>query len=135
MSDASPLPAGSLPEPVAAAYDPADEFSLLAVEAELFGIEADIQPGERIWFEAGDGGRLSGLRWGSEPPELVLLHGSGLNAHTWDRPSPPSAGPRSPSTCPATVTRRGATTAITAPAPTPDRWPRRSPHSRRAPGP
>lgn len=84
MSDASPLPAGSLPEPVAAAYDPADEFSLLAVEAELFGIEADIQPGERIWFEAGDGGRLSGLRWGSEPPELVLLHGSGLNAHTWD---------------------------------------------------
>lgn len=27
---------------------------------------------------------ISFLRWGSEPAELVLLHGSGQNAHTWD---------------------------------------------------
>jgi len=27
---------------------------------------------------------LSALQWGSGPPELVLLHGGGQNAHTWD---------------------------------------------------
>ena len=31
-----------------------------------------------------DGYALSALRWGSEPPELVLLHGGAQNAHTWD---------------------------------------------------
>ncbi len=29
-------------------------------------------------------GELSALVWGSGAPELVLLHGAGLNAHTWD---------------------------------------------------
>lgn len=29
-------------------------------------------------------GRVSALVWGSEPPELVLLHGGAQNAHTWD---------------------------------------------------
>ena len=28
--------------------------------------------------------RLSALVWGTEPPELVLLHGGAQNAHTWD---------------------------------------------------
>ncbi len=32
-----------------------------------------------------DGGRkVSALVWGSEPPEMVFLHGGGQNAHTWD---------------------------------------------------
>jgi pimeloyl-ACP methyl ester carboxylesterase len=28
--------------------------------------------------------RLSLLKWGTEEPELVLLHGGGQNSHTWD---------------------------------------------------
>jgi pimeloyl-ACP methyl ester carboxylesterase len=31
-----------------------------------------------------DGRRLSALVWGDASPELVLLHGGGQNAHTWD---------------------------------------------------
>ncbi|MGZ4803429.1 MAG: alpha/beta fold hydrolase, partial [Acidimicrobiia bacterium] len=30
------------------------------------------------------GQHLSALRWGNGAPELVLLHGGGQNAHTWD---------------------------------------------------
>jgi pimeloyl-ACP methyl ester carboxylesterase len=35
-------------------------------------------------IEVGGGRRLSTLVWGDGDPELVLLHGSGQNAHTWD---------------------------------------------------
>src|SRR5438309_1521190 len=31
-----------------------------------------------------DGDVLSVVVWGDERPELVLLHGGGQNAHTWD---------------------------------------------------
>src|SRR3954447_3536977 len=31
-----------------------------------------------------DGDVLSVIEWGDERPELVLLHGGGQNAHTWD---------------------------------------------------
>lgn len=31
-----------------------------------------------------DGREISALKWGSAPPELVLLHGGAQNAHTWD---------------------------------------------------
>jgi pimeloyl-ACP methyl ester carboxylesterase len=34
--------------------------------------------------EVAPGRRLSALVWGSAPPSLVLLHGGGQNAHTWD---------------------------------------------------
>ena len=30
------------------------------------------------------GGELSGLRWADGEPSVVLLHGAGQNAHTWD---------------------------------------------------
>jgi esterase len=30
------------------------------------------------------GGTLSALRWGAGEPEVVLIHGGGQNAHTWD---------------------------------------------------
>ena len=39
---------------------------------------------ERVGVDAGDGQRLSALRWGASSPELVLLHGGAQNAHTWD---------------------------------------------------
>jgi pimeloyl-ACP methyl ester carboxylesterase len=67
------------------AFDPADEFSLLGEEAAEFGIAvAELPPVERITFDAANGVRLSALRWGGEHPQVVLLHGGGLNAHTWD---------------------------------------------------
>jgi pimeloyl-ACP methyl ester carboxylesterase len=35
-------------------------------------------------FEIGTDRRVSALVWGEGSPELVLLHGGGQNAHTWD---------------------------------------------------
>lgn len=32
----------------------------------------------------GDAGAVSMLRWGSDEPEVVFLHGGAQNAHTWD---------------------------------------------------
>jgi len=34
--------------------------------------------------DVGDGQHVSALVWGSAPPEVVLFHGGGQNAHTWD---------------------------------------------------
>ncbi len=39
---------------------------------------------ERVEVPLADGRALSALRWGTAPAELVLLHGGGQNAHTWD---------------------------------------------------
>lgn len=50
------------------------------VAAELGIDPAAVQPGRRIELPGG----LSALVWGTEPPELVFLHGGGQNAHTWD---------------------------------------------------
>ena len=38
----------------------------------------------RKFVIADDDRAVSALRWGSGPPELVLLHGGAQNAHTWD---------------------------------------------------
>lgn len=66
-------------------FDPADEFALLAEEADEFGIHVgSFPPVERVGFDASNGVRLSALRWGTTSPDVVLLHGGGLNAHTWD---------------------------------------------------
>ena len=64
--------------------DPADEFAWLPENAAEAGV-----PPERLLpvRRTGAGtahGRLSALRWGDGPQEVVLLHGGGQNAHTWD---------------------------------------------------
>lgn len=84
MNDDLPFPAGTFTPDIAVAYDPVDEFSLLIDEAAVFGISAEFQPVERVTFAATDGQQLSALKWGTTSPEIVLLHGGGLNAHTWD---------------------------------------------------
>src|SRR5947207_15945804 len=62
-----------------------DEFGLFHENAEEFGIELREPPAvERVSVDVGPAGRLSALRWGSSPPELVLAHGGAQNAHTWD---------------------------------------------------
>ena len=58
------------------------EFSFLAGQARALG--TPIPAVERLTLPLPDGRMLSALRYGDEPAEVTLLHGAGLNAHTWD---------------------------------------------------
>jgi pimeloyl-ACP methyl ester carboxylesterase len=63
-----------------------DEFGLFHENIAEFGLEvAEVPPVSRIDAIVGDQGRsVSALRWGSDEPEIVYLHGGAQNAHTWD---------------------------------------------------
>jgi len=62
-----------------------DEFSMFHENAEEVGLPWDGPPVvRRESLEVAPGRRLSALVWGEDPPELVLVHGGGQNAHTWD---------------------------------------------------
>jgi pimeloyl-ACP methyl ester carboxylesterase len=62
-----------------------EEFGLLHDNASEVGLDApDGVRVERVWVEIAPGRRLSAIRWGVGPPEMVLLHGGAQNAHTWD---------------------------------------------------
>src|SRR5271165_3697475 len=62
-----------------------DEFSLFHENAEEAGLPFDAPPVvRRESVEVAPGRRVSALVWGEAPPELVLVHGGGQNAHTWD---------------------------------------------------
>jgi pimeloyl-ACP methyl ester carboxylesterase len=63
-----------------------DEFALLHENAEEWGLPFTGRPlVARHTFERnGSGQQLSFIRWGTEPPDVVFLHGGGQNAHTWD---------------------------------------------------
>lgn len=64
-----------------------DEFGLLhdnASEAGLPAAVADRLAVRRAVVEAPSGNRVSGIVWGTEPPQVVFLHGGAQNAHTWD---------------------------------------------------
>lgn len=62
-----------------------DELGLFHENAEEAGLSWHGPPTvERVRVDAPSGHRLSGLRWGTEPPGIVLLHGGAQNAHTWD---------------------------------------------------
>jgi pimeloyl-ACP methyl ester carboxylesterase len=64
---------------------PYDEFSMLHENAAEFSLPFETAPAvERVTHTLHDGRVLSGLRWGTTPPEMVLLHGGAQNAHTWD---------------------------------------------------
>ncbi len=56
-----------------------DEFALLAENAAQAGVPGRLPAVQRI-----EHGAISALRWGTEPPRIVFLHGGGQNAHTWD---------------------------------------------------
>lgn len=61
-----------------------DEFAALAEEAAEFEISLSaLPPVERVEIPTSDG-PLSALRFGEGDPEVVFLHGVGLNAHTFD---------------------------------------------------
>lgn len=59
-----------------------DEFSYLPQQAQTLG--RPVPPVERLTITLPDGRELSALRYGDETPAITLLHGAGLNAHTWD---------------------------------------------------
>jgi pimeloyl-ACP methyl ester carboxylesterase len=64
---------------------PYDEFGLFHENAAEYGLPYDGPPTVRREFVPVDAERrLSALVWGTEPPELVFLHGGAQNAHTWD---------------------------------------------------
>lgn len=64
--------------------DSFDEFSFVADQASAAGITNPERVHERLSLTLADGRTLSALRWGTEAPRVTLLHGAGLNAHTWD---------------------------------------------------
>ncbi|HUY66171.1 MAG TPA: alpha/beta hydrolase [Acidimicrobiales bacterium] len=62
-----------------------DEFSMFADNAAEAGLPWKGQPAvSRQFVEVAPGRRVSALVWGTAPAEMVLLHGGGQNAHTWD---------------------------------------------------
>jgi len=62
-----------------------DEFSLFHENAREVGLPFVVPPVVcRQFLEVAPGRRVSVLTWGVSPPELVLIHGGGQNAHTWD---------------------------------------------------
>jgi pimeloyl-ACP methyl ester carboxylesterase len=65
--------------------DDYDEFGLLGDNAAEAGLTLSaLPPVTRTSFTLADGQAVSALAWGDAQPELVLLHGGGQNAHTWD---------------------------------------------------
>lgn len=58
------------------------EFRYLPAQAQALGVPEP--SAERIALTLPDGRVLSALRFGGGEPEVTLLHGAGLNAHTWD---------------------------------------------------
>ncbi|WP_309068366.1 alpha/beta hydrolase [Microbacterium sp.] len=66
-------------EAAAAAHD---EFSYLPGQAAGLGVR--VPTARRLHLVLPDGRALSALRFGEDTPRVVLLHGAGLNAHTWD---------------------------------------------------
>jgi pimeloyl-ACP methyl ester carboxylesterase len=60
------------------------EFDTLPDEVAEFGIAVGDLPPVRRELVTTSGGDLSALVWGAGAPRLALLHGGGLNAHTWD---------------------------------------------------
>ncbi len=62
-----------------------DEFGLLGDNVAEAGLTITRLPSvSRLEFTVAGGQTVSALRWGEGEPELVLLHGGGQNAHTWD---------------------------------------------------
>lgn len=62
-----------------------DEFGLFDENIAEFDLDVTaVPPVERIQVDLADGRGVSALRWGTEPVEVVFLHGGAQNAHTWD---------------------------------------------------
>lgn len=62
-----------------------DEFAMFGENISEYELRASAKPNvERISCVLSDGRTLSALKWGTQSPEITLVHGSAQNAHTWD---------------------------------------------------
>lgn len=62
-----------------------DEFACLRENAREIGLPWDEMPSvQRAAIRLDDGRQVSAILWGNERADIVLLHGGGQNAHTWD---------------------------------------------------
>lgn len=62
-----------------------DEFSLFSENIAEYGLNNSVLAEvKRVDTTLPDGRVVSALQWGNDEPRLVLVHGSGQNAHTWD---------------------------------------------------
>ena len=62
-----------------------DELGLFHENAEEAGLDWHGPPTvRRVETDLGGGRSISALRWGTDAPQVVLIHGGGQNAHTWD---------------------------------------------------
>ena len=62
-----------------------DEFAMFAENVSEYSLKVATMPKvKRVSLVLQDGLTLSALKWGTETPQLVLVHGSAQNAHTWD---------------------------------------------------
>lgn len=62
-----------------------DEFSMFSENIAEYSLAASAQPVvSRVATTLADGRAVSALKWGSDSPRLVLVHGTAQNAHTWD---------------------------------------------------
>ena len=62
-----------------------DEFAMFGENISEYELRASAKPNvERTSCVLSDGRTLSALKWGTQSPELTLVHGSAQNAHTWD---------------------------------------------------
>jgi pimeloyl-ACP methyl ester carboxylesterase len=65
--------------------DAYDEFSMFHENLAEFDLDIGSVPQvERVTVAVQDDRHVSALRWGTDDPELVLIHGGAQNAHTWD---------------------------------------------------
>jgi len=58
------------------------EFRYLPGQAQALGVA--LPSAKRVAIALPDGREISALRYGDGAPTVTLLHGAGLNAHTWD---------------------------------------------------
>jgi pimeloyl-ACP methyl ester carboxylesterase len=62
-----------------------DEFAYFDENADEVGLQGSTPPDvERVEVAVAGSRLVSALRWGRDPVEVVLLHGTAQNAHTWD---------------------------------------------------
>jgi len=61
-----------------------DEFSMFHENLQEWGLQVPVPEVHRFHCAVDGLRHVSGLRWGSEPPELSLIHGGAQNAHTFD---------------------------------------------------
>lgn len=88
----------SVPGPGVDPDDPSfdyDEMSYFEENCREYGLApSDDVVVERVAHRLADGRTMSALRWGTDSPAVVLVHGGAQNAHTWDtvalalRPTP-----------------------------------------------